>query len=129
LSDIALDWSVADYALIALFICWPGLALGALCGALAWRRHRIWGGLIGAMIGCVFALGAFLLWVSSDLSLATDFGTTVLLSLKDAMPGIFVGGAIGAWLWRSRRISGATCGALVGLALWMSGWFYFHSLQ
>jgi hypothetical protein len=129
LSDIALDWGAADDALIALLISWPGLALGALCGAVAWRTHRIWGGLVGALIGCGLALGVFLLWVSSDLSLATDFGTAVLLSLKDAIPALLTGGAIGAWLWRSRRISGATCGALVGLALGMSGWFYLHSLQ
>ena len=29
----------------------PGLSIGALAGALIWRRHRVWGALLGAAIG------------------------------------------------------------------------------
>ena len=36
---------------IAFLFGSPGLALGAIAGALSWRRHRIGGALIGAVVG------------------------------------------------------------------------------
>ena len=29
----------------------PGLPIGAIAGALVWRRHRVWGAALGAVIG------------------------------------------------------------------------------
>jgi hypothetical protein len=37
--------------LLAIFAS-PGLAIGAIAGALAWRRHRFWGAGIGALVCC-----------------------------------------------------------------------------
>jgi hypothetical protein len=56
-SDISLNWGVLDYALIALIIGWPGLPLGGLLGALAWRAHRIYGGVLGAAAGLALWIG------------------------------------------------------------------------
>jgi Na+/proline symporter len=38
-------------ALILLIVGSPGLLPGAIAGALIWRRHRIWGALIGSAAG------------------------------------------------------------------------------
>jgi hypothetical protein len=47
-SDIGLGWGPLDITAIALIFGSPGLAIGAALGALAWRRHRLWGALVGA---------------------------------------------------------------------------------
>jgi hypothetical protein len=43
MSDIALNWSAFDIATIAPIIGAPGLTIGGAVGAVAWRRHRLWG--------------------------------------------------------------------------------------
>ena len=40
----------------------PGLALGGLVGALAWRKRRVAGGLIGAIAGLALWVLGFLLF-------------------------------------------------------------------
>ena len=65
MSDIGLNWGPLDIAAIALIIGWPGLLLGAIAGVFAWRRHRLWGALIGAVAGFVLWLGGFVLWKMS----------------------------------------------------------------
>jgi Na+/proline symporter len=67
LSDIGLNFSPAAWAAIALFIGWPGLLVGAIAGALLWRRRRIAGAVLGAVIGFAAVLGAFYLWKMSEL--------------------------------------------------------------
>jgi hypothetical protein len=62
MSDIGLNWGPLDIAAMALIIAWPGLAIGAALGALAWRRHRWWGTLIGAVAGLALWLGGFVWW-------------------------------------------------------------------
>ena len=62
MSDIGGIFTPFDLALIALMICGPGLALGGLIGALAWRRRRIAGGLIGAVAGLALWVLGFLLF-------------------------------------------------------------------
>ncbi|HEX3948973.1 MAG TPA: hypothetical protein VHW95_03875 [Steroidobacteraceae bacterium] len=53
-------------AFILLLFGSPGLPLGAIAGALIWRRHRVWGALIGAVAGFgLWLLGG--LYVSSNL--------------------------------------------------------------
>jgi Na+/proline symporter len=65
MSDIGLDWGPFDIAMIALIIGAPGLVFGAAIGALAWRRHRLWGALLGAFVGLALWLVGFVLWKAS----------------------------------------------------------------
>jgi Na+/proline symporter len=65
MSDIGLDWGPLDIAMIALIIGAPGLVIGAALGALAWRRHRVWGAVLGALIGFALWLVGFVLWKAS----------------------------------------------------------------
>lgn len=63
MSDISLNWGPLDWAEIALFIGAPGFVLGALLGAIAWRRHRLWGALLGAVIGLVLWDAGAVVWL------------------------------------------------------------------
>ena len=62
MSDISLDFTWYELAIVALFFGWPGLLLGSVLGAVAWRRHRLYGGALGAVLGSVLWLGAQFLW-------------------------------------------------------------------
>jgi hypothetical protein len=62
MSDIGLTFGPLDIALIALIIGAPGLAIGAMVGAIGWRRRRVRGALIGAAIGFALWLGGFVWW-------------------------------------------------------------------
>jgi Na+/proline symporter len=55
-SDIGILNDPVSLIVIALILGSPGL-LGAIPGALLWRRHRIAGALLGAVVG-------FLLWLT-----------------------------------------------------------------
>jgi len=65
MSDIGLDWGPLDFAVLASIIGAPGLAIGAVLGAFAWRRHRFFGALLGAVVGLILWLGGFVLWKAS----------------------------------------------------------------
>jgi Na+/proline symporter len=56
LSDIGILNDPVSLIAIALLFGSPGLLLGAIPGALLWRRHRITGALLGAVAG-------FVLWL------------------------------------------------------------------
>ena len=47
--DIQFDWYF--YPLIALMFGWPGLLLGGFASGYLWRRHRVIGALLGALVG------------------------------------------------------------------------------
>ena len=49
MSDIGILNDPVSLALMALLLGSPGLALGALAGALAWRRRRLTGAALGAL--------------------------------------------------------------------------------
>jgi hypothetical protein len=66
MSDIGLDWGPLDFVMIALIIGAPGLLIGAALGAILWRRHRIYGCLIGAVAGLVLYDTGFLAWKASS---------------------------------------------------------------
>jgi Na+/proline symporter len=51
MSDIGILNSPLSVALVLLLFGSPGLPLGAIAGALAWRKHRVWGALLGAVAG------------------------------------------------------------------------------
>jgi hypothetical protein len=65
MSDIGLDWGLFDYTILALIIGAPGLVIGAALGAIAWQRHRLWGSLLGAIIGFLLWIGGFVAWKAS----------------------------------------------------------------
>jgi Na+/proline symporter len=62
MSDIGGIFTPFDLALIALMVFGPGFALGGVIGALAWRRRRVVGGLIGAVAGLALWVLGFLLF-------------------------------------------------------------------
>ena len=66
MSDIGILNSPLSIALLALLLGSPGLAIGAIAGALAWRGHRIWGALIGAGVGWGLWLTGWL-WFTDNL--------------------------------------------------------------
>ncbi len=68
MSDIGLDWSPFDIALMALIIGAPGLVIGAVLGAVLWRRRRVWGAALGAVVGLLLWLAGFLAWQASPWS-------------------------------------------------------------
>ena len=51
MSDIDIKFKWWELLLYSPIIGWAGLLLGAVLGALGWRRRRVAGGIIGAIIG------------------------------------------------------------------------------
>lgn len=62
MSDIGILNDPLDIAFILLLFAGPGLPVGAIAGALLWRRHRIAGASIGAPIGAALCLLGVLWW-------------------------------------------------------------------
>jgi hypothetical protein len=62
MSDISIEFTWYELLIVALFLGWPGLLLGAVLGAVGWRRHRVYGALIGSIGGVALWLGALFLW-------------------------------------------------------------------
>ncbi|MGA9893548.1 MAG: hypothetical protein WBQ55_14600 [Xanthobacteraceae bacterium] len=62
MSDIGLDFGPLGYVGVALFVGAPGLVIGALLGAILWRRHRLWGALAGAVTGLVLWDAGMMAW-------------------------------------------------------------------
>jgi Na+/proline symporter len=62
MSDIGIIWQVQ--AELCLILGAPGFVLGIIAGAFAWRRHRIWGAVIGAVLGFIVSLTCVLLWLA-----------------------------------------------------------------
>ena len=58
MSDIGPIFGPLDLFMLALVASAPGFVVGAGLGALAWKRHRIIGALIGAIAGALLSLGA-----------------------------------------------------------------------
>ena len=51
MSDIGIFSGLLGTAIVLLILGAPGLPLGAIAGALLWRRHRIGGAALGAVAG------------------------------------------------------------------------------
>ena len=62
MSDISIDVTWFDAFLFVLLIGSPGFIAGGVLGAIAWKRHRVAGGLLGALTGLV-------LWAAVRLAL------------------------------------------------------------
>lgn len=54
MSDIGFNIEWWEIVLYSPILGWPGLLLGGLAGALAWKKRPIVGGIIGAVL-CNFA--------------------------------------------------------------------------
>jgi hypothetical protein len=57
MSDISFQFTWLDILLFALLIGSPGLLLGGALGAVAWKRHRFYGAMLGAVLGLGACLG------------------------------------------------------------------------
>ena len=62
MSDIGILNDPVSLIVIALILGSPGLLLGAIPGALLWRRRRIAGALLGAAIGFVVWLAGWMVF-------------------------------------------------------------------
>ncbi|MFZ1991352.1 MAG: hypothetical protein WAW96_16455 [Alphaproteobacteria bacterium] len=51
MSDIDIKFEWWELLLYSPIVGWPGLLIGAILGALAWKRRRIASGVIGAIAG------------------------------------------------------------------------------
>jgi Na+/proline symporter len=65
MSNIGILSGPSGAAFVLLILGSPGLPFGAILGALLWRRHRIWGALLGAA-------GGFGLWLLGWLYLSDN---------------------------------------------------------
>jgi Na+/proline symporter len=61
LSDIGILSDPISLIAIALILGSPGLLLGGIPGALLWRRHRLAGALLGAVVGFVIWLTGWMI--------------------------------------------------------------------
>ncbi len=64
MSDIGILSGWQSLAVICLIFGAPGAALGAIIGALGWPCHRIWGIVVGAMVGLTISLSGMWVWVA-----------------------------------------------------------------
>ena len=62
MSDIGILNDPLSLAFVFLIIGSPGLPLGAIAGALLWRRHRIVGALLGAVVGFALWLAGWMIY-------------------------------------------------------------------
>jgi Na+/proline symporter len=60
MSDIGILNDPLSLIAIALIFGSPGLLLGAIAGALLWRRRRVAGGVLGAVAGFVLWLAGWM---------------------------------------------------------------------
>ena len=58
--DIGILNSPLAIALMMLIIGAPGLAVGLIAGAVAWKAHRVWGAVVGGAAGWAIGLLAWL---------------------------------------------------------------------
>jgi Na+/proline symporter len=62
MSDIGILNDPVSLIVIALLLGSPGLLLGAILGALLWRRRRVVGALLGAVVGFAVCLTGWLVF-------------------------------------------------------------------
>jgi hypothetical protein len=61
-SDITIEFTGPQLALVFLLVGWPGAVLGAAAGALLWRRHSVIGAVAGAVVGLAVWVGVKILF-------------------------------------------------------------------
>jgi len=65
MSDIGILNSPLAIAFLLALLGSPGLGIGAVIGALLWRRHRVIGGLTGAIFGFAISVVGWLYFSDS----------------------------------------------------------------
>jgi hypothetical protein len=60
MSDISFHFTLIDLLVAAPVFGWPGLLLGGAAGALVWRKRRMVGALLGAILGCAVWFAIFI---------------------------------------------------------------------
>ncbi|WP_395646581.1 hypothetical protein [Terricaulis sp.] len=61
MSDISFHFTPLELIVFSPVLGWPGLIAGGVLGALLWKRRRILGGVLGAIIGNFIVFGVRLL--------------------------------------------------------------------
>lgn len=61
MSDISFHVSPLELILFSPVLGWPGLVAGAVIGALLWKKRRILGGVVGAIVGNFVVFGVRML--------------------------------------------------------------------
>ena len=51
MSDINIEFEWWELVLLSPMLGWPGLLVGAVAGAIAWKKRPILGGALGAIAG------------------------------------------------------------------------------
>jgi hypothetical protein len=125
MSDISLSIGPLDLFGFMLFSAWPMIVVGAVCGALVWRRRRWLGAGIGVVVGFAAGAAGFSGWEHSRLSIHVDYFTAVERGMRAAALGAAATGALGGWLWRADRERGAVLAGLAGGALGFAIWIGF----
>jgi hypothetical protein len=126
MSDIPILNTTSALVMIMTIMYAPGLLFGLVFGAFAWRRHRVFGALLGALASVGVSFEFWNVYDYTSLSVSMSPAEVIAAALARAWPGLILGVAAGAWLWRSRRVFGAVCGALIGFALWLGGWLLLN---
>ncbi|HJS80918.1 MAG TPA: hypothetical protein VJ748_09860 [Vitreimonas sp.] len=61
MSDISIHFSPIELIVASPVLGWPGLIGGGLVGALLWKKRRILGGVLGAIVSNLIVFGVRLL--------------------------------------------------------------------
>lgn len=61
MSDISINITWLDLLIVSPIYGWPGLLAGGALGAVLWRKRRIAGGVIGAIVGNLIVFAARLM--------------------------------------------------------------------
>jgi hypothetical protein len=107
-----------DFDLLEILYAVPSVIVGGVAGALIWRSHRVAGAILGAVV-CHTLWWFAVLWTTSNQPWqGQDVPYVLLHLLAITLPGIIVGGLVGALIWRPSRPAGAIIGAVVLNLLW-----------
>jgi hypothetical protein len=64
----------------------------------------------------------------SDIGILNDPVSLIAIILFFGSPGLVMGGIPGALLWRRHSIAGGLLGAVIGFAVWLTGWMIFKEM-
>lgn len=101
----------------------PAFVIGLLIGVFGWPPHRLMGAVIGSLTGLGLGMLFWFAYLNTDLSVHFDPDELIFTGLRRGWPGILLGAALGAALWRERRVFGALCGAIIGFAPGLLVWW------